>query len=240
VAPIVPGPEPYEPSAQPPPPPEAPAGGVSIGNRTFSPLFLAAVAFAFLVLFGCSAFAVPALLSSGPSASPVATGTPIQAAPPPADSATPSAEPTTDAPSPTASAKASASAPTGVTGNSGFEDQVLTLVNNERRAARCDPVRMDSKLRTAARAHSTDMAAKNFLDHDGSDDSDPEDRMRAAGYPNPLDEVIARGGSPQDVVRAWTRDRSDHKVLVDCDAKAIGVGYEQKNRTGYWTLDTGK
>ena len=210
--------------------------------RRPGPVVLAAIVAGVLVVFGLSALVIPPMLSGG-SDTTATGGNAAGAAPPPAaeTSTEPTAEPSTGPSadvSPTASAKASPTA--AVAGNARLEEQVLALVNNERRRARCDAVRMDERLRTAARTHSADMAQTNRLDQTGSDGSSPLDRMRKAGYPQGLAEILARGGDDaQDVVRGWLRDRSDRETILDCDAKAIGVGVVIRGRTPFWTLDTG-
>jgi len=211
--------------------------------RRPGPVAMAAIAAGLLVVFGLSALVIPSILPGG-SNTTEAGGKAAGAAPPPAaaTSAEPTADPTTGPSaeaSPTTSAKASPT--TAVAGDARLEEQVVALVNNERRRARCDAVHMDERLRTAARTHSADMARTNDVDQTGSDGSSPLDRMRKAGYPQGLGEILARGqDSAQEVVRNWLRDRSDRNTILDCDAKAIGVGVAFRGRTPYWTLDTGR
>ena len=73
----------------------------------------------------------------------------------------------------------------------GLANEILALVNAERAAgARCGskrrppvgPLSLDSSLNDAANVHAVDMATENFFDHIGSDDSDPFDRIAAAGF----------------------------------------------------------
>jgi uncharacterized protein YkwD len=128
-----------------------------------------------------------------------------------------------------------------VTGNAAAENAVIALVNAERKKARCKPVVTDGRLRNAARQHSADMAVGGFLSHRGSDGSSAGDRMRQAGYDDPLSENLARGfTSAKDVIRAWLRSR-ERGNIVDCDAKAIGVGVAvSADGTPYWTQDFGR
>jgi uncharacterized protein YkwD len=143
-----------------------------------------------------------------------------------------------ESPTPSASAQ-----PTGaLVGNAAVENEVIALVNADRKKAKCDPVVNDGRLRNAARQHSADMAARRFLNHRGSDGSSPEDRMRAAGYDDPQSENLARGfTSAKDVMRAWERSRNDRHNILDCDAKAIGVGVAvSADGTPFWTQDFGQ
>lgn len=60
-------------------------------------------------------------------------------------------------------------------------------------------------LRSAAEAHSADMATNNFFSHDGSDNSTLADRAAGAGFLTfPLGENIAAGfNSVRSLVLAW-------------------------------------
>lgn len=209
------------------------------------PTGIAAVASGVLIIFGLGAVIIPALTDGGPGSAkaPAVTATQQAAA---ADDASPDpGAPTSAAPaasSTSSTAAATSKAPTLVAANfnSGFEDRVVQLVNGERRKARCEGVRMNGQLRTAARAHSADMAARDFTNSKGSDGSSPEERAQAAGYDGFQDELIAKGGDAGDVVKHWLRDGNDRDVLLDCSVKSIGVGAAIRGRTAYWTVDTGR
>src|SRR5262249_40823638 len=209
-------------------------------RRRMSPLAIAGMIAAILISFGLIlALLSPALTGrrssvAGPKLpgvidEPSAGTLPPQAAAP---------EVPTESPAPTASAQPSG---TPVIGNTAAENAVVALVNAERKKARCDPVVNDGQLRNAARQHSADMAIGGFLSHRGSDGSSADDRMRQAGYDDPLSENLARGfTSAKDVMRGWLRSR-ERRNMIDCDAKAIGVGVAvSADGTPYWTQDFGQ
>ena len=211
----------------------------TVAGRRLGPVAVAAIVAGVLAIFGIGAAVIPTLVSGGASTSS-AGGTGAGAETSDEPNAEPSAEPS-DTASPSASPTGRASPTPTVAGNPRFEEQVLALVNNERRKARCEPVRMDDRLRAAARAHSVDMALHNFVNHTGSDGSSPADRMRRAGYSQGTTENIARGQrDAEDVMRAWMHDRGDRDNIVDCNAKAIGVGVAYRGRTPYWTQNFGR
>jgi uncharacterized protein YkwD len=166
---------------------------------------------------------------------PAATLAPQPAPEVPTDTATPSATP-----QPSLSAQPTSTE--AATGNAAVEDAVVAFVNGVRRQANCDPVRNDRRLRQAARQHSADMAAGGFLSHTGSDGSSAADRMKAAGYGDPLSENLARGfGSARDVVKGWLESREQRQNMLDCDAQSVGVGVAVDARgTPYWTQDFGR
>jgi uncharacterized protein YkwD len=212
-------------------------------NRGMKPLAIAGTVAAILISFGL----VVVLLSPVFGNRSTATGRPVlpgvidpsagTLAPEPAPEV--SVESPTDEPSPSGSAQPSQRA---AAGNAAAENAVVALVNAERRRARCEPVRNDRRLRDAARRHSADMAAGNFLNHTGSDGSSADDRMRAAGYDDPLSENLARGfTSSRAVMKAWLGSREQQRNILDCDAKAIGVGVAVgADGTPYWTQNFGR
>lgn len=206
--------------------------------RLGGPTGVAAIATAVLILFGIGSVIVPALTDGGDQPSAAA------AAAEPAPAGTPATEATEAASSaapPSVAATTGKATPTvNASFNSGYEDRVVQLVNNERRKARCEAVRMHPQLRAAARSHSADMLTHDFSRSEGSDGSSPEDRARKAGYNGFADELVAKGGDAGDVVKSWLRDRDARDILLDCATRSIGVGAAMRGRTPYWTVDTGR
>ncbi|MFC4996763.1 CAP domain-containing protein [Dactylosporangium cerinum] len=206
--------------------------------RLGGPTGVAAIVTAILILFGIGAVVVPALSDGGGEPSAAA------AAAQPAPAAGGSEEATgaaSSAPAPSTAVTTGKASPTvNASFNSGYEDRVVQLVNGERRKAKCEPLRMHPQLRTAARAHSADMAARDFSRSEGSDGSSPQDRVSKAGYSGFSDELVAKGGDAGDVVKSWLRDDNDREILLDCATKSIGVGAAMRGKTPYWTVDTGR
>lgn len=173
----------------------------------------------------------------------------------PADGAEPTRPKRTATPAPKATPKASAAArpapersPSGAPTSSGgvsaqvtaAEDEVVRLTNLERQKAGCAPLRVDERLRQAARAHSDDMAAKGYFDHTSADGRSPWDRIKAAGYQQPGAENIARGQrTPAAVVEAWMNSPGHRANILNCRLKAIGVGVNLGAGGPWWTQDFG-
>jgi uncharacterized protein YkwD len=139
-------------------------------------------------------------------------------------------------------------------GNSGFEEDVLTLVNARRAAgAMCGSTSygstaalvMNTTLRDAARGHSQDMAANNYFSHTSLDGRTFDQRIRDAGYTGsgPLGENIAAGqSSPQSLVGGWMGSPGHCRNIMDPDFRATGVGYAYDTGATYrhyWTLTFG-
>lgn len=130
-----------------------------------------------------------------------------------------------------------------VVGVEKLEDDIVTLTNAERARQGCPPLRADDHLRSAARAHSDDMASRMVLTHVGAESSDPGDRMVAAGY-NPggawAENVAAGYPTPEAVMAGWMKSDSHRTNILNCDLKAIGVGVARAgNGQLYWTQDFG-
>ena len=61
--------------------------------------------------------------------------------------------------------------------------EIHDLVNIERQNYGISQLRYDLWLEAIARAHSQDMANKNYFDHNNLKGQNPTDRAKAAGYP---------------------------------------------------------
>jgi uncharacterized protein YkwD len=214
-------------------------------SRRMRPLAIVGMICAIVISIGL----VGVLLSPGFAGKPASTGVPnlpgLLEQPPAATLApesTPEVPVPTETPTPEPSLSAQPTPTPAAAGNAAVEDAVVALVNSVRRKARCDPLQNDRQLRQAARRHSGDMAAGGFLSHTGSDGSSAADRMRDAGYDAPLSENLARGfGSARDVVKGWLESREQRQSILDCDARATGVGVVVgADGRPYWTQNFGR
>lgn len=121
-----------------------------------------------------------------------------------------------------------------------YEDEVVRYTNMARDEAGCGPVRLDTKIRAAARKHAYDMAANRYFNHTSRDGRSPWDRMRAAGYNSPAAENIAKGQSDaQRVMAAWLMSEGHRNNILNCRIKAIGVGVRLGGDGPYWVQDFG-
>lgn len=130
-----------------------------------------------------------------------------------------------------------------------MEVSVLDLVNQRRgEGANCgsegsfgpaDPLTLEPALLCAARAHSLDMAERDYFSHDTPDGVSPWDRMEQAGYNfSRAGENIARGQpSPDSVISSWMGSDGHCANIMNPAFTHIGVGYYQGN---YWTQTFGR
>jgi uncharacterized protein YkwD len=157
------------------------------------------------------------------------------AAAPPSSTAAPSGKTTGPAPART-------SAKPAPPGNTSYEDQVVTLVNQQRATAGCKALTVDSRLTTAARGHSQDMANRDYFDHNTPEGVTPWTRITNAGYHfSAAAENIAAGQTtPASVMNAWMNSPGHRANILNCNLRNIGVGlaYNAKH-TPYWTQDFG-
>ena len=111
-----------------------------------------------------------------------------------------------------------------------LEDQMLDLVNAERRAAGLQPVKPDPVMTQVARAHSQDMLARGYFSHYTPEGRDLEDRLRAAhvGY-------LSAG---ENLAFAPTLHTA-HNGLMHSPGHRANILRPQFGRLGIGILDTG-
>jgi uncharacterized protein YkwD len=141
-------------------------------------------------------------------------------------------------------------APPPPTGSPSLEDEVLTLINQRRAAgATCGgtfypaaaPLALNLPLRNAARGHSQDMAANNYLSHTSLDGRTYDQRIWQAGYTGgfPLAENIAGGpSSAQAVVDGWMQSAGHCRNIMGSGYRVVGIGYAftpSSTYRHYWT-----
>jgi uncharacterized protein YkwD len=128
-----------------------------------------------------------------------------------------------------------------LTYNGAYEQQLITLINNERATAGLAPLTANGALETSAGLHSEDMAVNHFMSHTGSDGSTFWERAVRAGYTGRWGgEIIYGGGgnsSPQTAVTWWMNDEP-HRAMILGDLDDFGAGYATCSG-GYFTVDFG-
>lgn len=161
----------------------------------------------------------------------------------PAPSSTsPSRQSSEPAPSRSASTSApTTSAPATPSTETAAESQVVTLVNQERRAAGCRPVTADPKLARLAGDYSDDMAERGSFSPTYPDGADPWDRAAELGVTGLGGENIARGQrDAQAVMNTWMNSSRNRAHILNCDFRTIGVGVHFGDGGPWWTQDFGR
>jgi uncharacterized protein YkwD len=95
----------------------------------------------------------------------------------------------------------------------------------------------NDQLAKAAFDHSVDMKTNNYFSHTGLDNSDPGQRITAAGYTwHAYGENIANGyTSEQAVIDGWLNSEGHCRNMMNADFKDMGVGRDGN----YWTQEFG-
>jgi uncharacterized protein YkwD len=126
---------------------------------------------------------------------------------------------------------------------------MLRLINVARVDAGRMPLVEAPELAAAAQSHSDDMIARNYLDHNAPDGSDPQTRAVRNGYLVPprsgwivVEVISAQSSEPTGPVNWWLRgDPAGHgRVLLNPRWREFGGGYGRGGAYGnYWTVDFG-
>ena len=135
--------------------------------------------------------------------------------------------------------------------NADFEQQVISLVNEQRRANGLPPLKAVTPLVNAARWFAKDMAVDDYFNHDTYDRSGGSlvlactwDARLSAFYSgwNSLGENIAAGyATPQDAVTGWMNSSGHRANILSSSYWETGVGYWTGGSYGrYWVQDFGR
>lgn len=127
------------------------------------------------------------------------------------------------------------------------------IINNHRSLVGVHPLRFNPELTLAARRHAEDMATNEFLGHQGTDGSWPEDRIKdcffldtaVSGYStgeNVCSGAGAVADSPQKAFDIWYDSPPHYQGMIDKDMFEFGLWWTINNSTGviYWCLTMGK
>jgi len=134
-----------------------------------------------------------------------------------------------------------------------FEDDVLLEVNARRaQGAVCGnramppagPVQPHPSLRSSARGHTLDMAEHDYVDHPGTDGSQPHQRILAAGFRGTTTGENVAGGypTPRIVVDEWMTSPGHCLNIMHRSFAYMGVGYvyrPEKRYRYFWTQNFG-
>jgi uncharacterized protein YkwD len=124
------------------------------------------------------------------------------------------------------------------------EFRILKLVNDERIRAGQPPLDFSPGLMVAARNHSQDMAAHNYLGHDSPAGDTPADRLRAAGvgYEELAENVFSGnpndvGRLPEEVVKGWLQSPEHRANLLSQRFRATAVGIARSQQGSFYVTE---
>lgn len=130
------------------------------------------------------------------------------------------------------------STPSTTNGISALEDEVIRLVNNERRKAGVSPLTENSKLSDVARIKSKDFIDNEYFSHNSPVYGSPFDMIKSFKIPfTAAAENIANGQrSAAEVMSSWMSSSGHRANILSSTYNQIGVGVaKDKNGNLFWT-----
>ncbi|OAS85306.1 serine protease [Metabacillus litoralis] len=117
--------------------------------------------------------------------------------------------------------KATASSP------SGFEEQVVQLVNQQRAKAGLKPLTHRADVKNVAQKKAEDMINSNYFSHTSPNYGSPFDMLKTFGISySYAGENIAKGQkTPQEVMNAWMNSSGHRANILKPEFDTIGVGF---------------
>lgn len=106
-----------------------------------------------------------------------------------------------------------------------LEEEMLILVNRDRREHGLKPLLMDEELRRIARAHSEDMALNDFCAHESSDGRTLFDRIYQGGvWASSFAENVAKDTAVETAEEGLMNSPGHRENLLDSNYTHIGIG----------------
>lgn len=122
--------------------------------------------------------------------------------------------------------------------NAGYENTIISLVNNERNSRGLYSYAPQTQLQAAARIHATDMACNGFASHTGSDGSSVRDRVEAQGYDWSWigENYMITGNGPQAAFDWWMNSELHRNNILSPNFTEFGVGVISTSSTDYYVI----
>lgn len=117
-----------------------------------------------------------------------------------------------------------------------FEEQVVTLVNEERAKAGLNPLTLDTRAASAAAVRSREI--QTSFSHTRPDGSSFATALTQAGvsYRSSGENIAYGQTTPQQVMNGWMNSSGHRANILNASFTSIGVGYTQDSSgTPYWT-----
>ena len=126
--------------------------------------------------------------------------------------------------------------------NAAFVTQLQTLINEERTSNGLSALNANQQLAAAAKAHATDMLCNNFLSSTGSDNSTPQTRIEAQGFPASLvleDIYASQAATPQAALDWWLSNEEHRANILNAETTVFGIAYVSSDESmlgGYFVV----
>ncbi|GAU66515.1 putative RNA polymerase ECF-type sigma factor [Streptomyces sp. NBRC 110611] len=120
-----------------------------------------------------------------------------------------------------------------------FARKVVELVNAQRAEHGCGPLTIDLRLQRAAQAHSDDMAARDYYDHNTPEGVDPGTRITNAGFrwSSWAENIFKSPKDPATALEGWMDSPGHRANILNCSYKSTGVGVNLSSNGPWWTQE---
>lgn len=106
-----------------------------------------------------------------------------------------------------------------------FEDQMLVLVNSDRKRAGLNPLIKDVEIRVVARLHSKDMFQKGYFSHYSLDNKSPFDRMKTLNIEyRTAGENLALAQTVEIAHQGLMKSKGHRENILNSKFKRVGIG----------------
>lgn len=105
------------------------------------------------------------------------------------------------------------------------ETEVLEMINAERAAHGCQPLRVEERLTEAAERQSRQMVERHYFSHTAPDGSTPSRRVRDTGYVYQMvgENIEVNSDVPEAVVDAWMNSPGHRENILMCAFRETGI-----------------
>lgn len=120
-----------------------------------------------------------------------------------------------------------------------LEAELADIIQVRRLVEGRELLKIDDKLSSVARAHSTDMVKNHYFDYNSLDGTTPFGRYMERGKQfTTASEVIARQrGDVTNIYQEWIRTTAKLTGLLDVSMQEMGVGVDARSKILYVTVD---
>ena len=103
--------------------------------------------------------------------------------------------------------------------------EVMAMVNAQRLAHGCAPLKYNEQLAAAAERESNDMVSKHFFNHTEPDGTTPGERVHGTGYVYQMigENIEVNTDQPEDAVTAWMNSPGHRANILTCAFKETGI-----------------
>ena len=114
----------------------------------------------------------------------------------------------------------------------------IQRLNNVRNNHGLDPLLVEYKLNTAARAHAKYMSRENRLTHIGKGSKTLQRRLRDVNFDfkRAGETLASNSSSNHDIIYQWLGSDRHREIILHSNYTHVGVGMARSDGTYYWVL----